>query len=144
VLPAASLESEAGTDLTLGATSCMTLTPTEGTKSVLPYGTHRAGVGHLTPRPHGQDVEAGVAPADSPSALSSPRVHRTPRISCEAVPPSISPAGAQGGTSACSTGAALSFVSCIRLFDGLVRSPHHVVTVAAGTCRLGPVLAARW
>jgi hypothetical protein len=38
-------------------------------------------------------------------------VHRTPRISCEAVPPSVSPTGAQGGTSACSTGAALSFVS---------------------------------
>jgi hypothetical protein len=83
VLPAASLESEAGTDLTLGATSCMTLTPTEGSKSVLLYGTHRAGVGHLTPGPHGRDVEAGVALADSPSALSSPRVHRTPGISCE-------------------------------------------------------------
>jgi hypothetical protein len=36
------------------------------------------------------------------------------------VPPSISPAGAQGGTSACHTGAALSFVSCIRLFDAVV------------------------
>jgi hypothetical protein len=34
------------------------------------------------------------------------------------VPPSVSPAGAQGGTSARSSGAALSFVSCIRLFDG--------------------------
>jgi len=34
------------------------------------------------------------------------------------VPPSVSPAGAQGGTSACSTGAALSFVSCIALFGG--------------------------
>jgi hypothetical protein len=43
-------------------------------------------------------------------------VCRTLRISCEAVPPSIWPAGAQGGTSACRTGAALSFVSCIRLF----------------------------
>jgi hypothetical protein len=32
------------------------------------------------------------------------------------VPPSVQPAGAQGGTSACSTGAALSFVSCIRSF----------------------------
>jgi hypothetical protein len=29
------------------------------------------------------------------------------------------PAGAQGGTSACRTGAALSFVSCIRLLGGL-------------------------
>jgi hypothetical protein len=47
-------------------------------------------------------------------------VGRTLRISCEAVPPPIQPAGAQGGTSACRTGAALSFVSCIRLFDGLV------------------------
>ncbi len=43
------------------------------------------------------------------------RVRRTLRISCEAVPPSVVSAGAQGGTSACSTGAALSFVSCIRL-----------------------------
>jgi hypothetical protein len=55
--------------------------------------------------------------------FSRPRAHnwvsRTPRISCEAVPPSILPAGAQGGTSACRTGAALSFVSCIRLFGGL-------------------------
>ena len=32
------------------------------------------------------------------------------------MPPTILPAGAQGGTSACSTGAALSFVSCIALF----------------------------
>jgi hypothetical protein len=43
------------------------------------------------------------------------RVHPTLAISCEAVPPSILLAGAQGGTSACSTGAALSFVSCIAL-----------------------------
>ena len=49
-----------------------------------------------------------------------PMRSRTLRISCEAVPPSIRPAGAQGGTSACSTGAALSFVSCIRLFDRVV------------------------
>jgi hypothetical protein len=35
------------------------------------------------------------------------------------VPPSILPAGAQGGTSACHTGAALSFVSCIRLLGRL-------------------------
>jgi len=46
----------------------------------------------------------------------------TLRISCEAVPPSVLPAGAQGGTSACHTGAALSFVSCIRLFDSLIRT----------------------
>jgi hypothetical protein len=38
------------------------------------------------------------------------------------VPPSASPAGAQGGTSARSTGAALSFVSCIRLFDRALAS----------------------
>jgi hypothetical protein len=51
---------------------------------------------------------------------------RTLAISCEAVPPSSWPAGAQGGTSACSTGAALSFVSCIALFGSsfaLRRSP---------------------
>ena len=52
-------------------------------------------------------------------------VCRTLRISCEAVPPSVPPAGAQGGTSACSTGAALSFVSCIRLFGGVVRPSHR-------------------
>jgi hypothetical protein len=46
----------------------------------------------------------------------------TLRISCEAVPPSIPPAGAQGGTLSCRTGAALSFVSCIRLLgDALLR-----------------------
>jgi hypothetical protein len=53
-------------------------------------------------------------PLTSPAILSA-TVRPTPRISCEAVPPSNSPAGAQGGTSARSTGAALSFVSCIRL-----------------------------
>jgi hypothetical protein len=47
----------------------------------------------------------------------------TLRISCEAVPPSVLPAGAQGGTSACHTGAALSFVSCIRLLGGFKRAP---------------------
>jgi hypothetical protein len=52
--------------------------------------------------------------------LSPLQVRRTPRISCEAVPPSVLPAGAQGGTSVRSTGAALSFVSCIRLFGGSV------------------------
>jgi hypothetical protein len=45
-------------------------------------------------------------------------VGRTLRISCEAVPPSVWPAGAQGGTSARHSGAALSLVSCIRLFGG--------------------------
>jgi hypothetical protein len=55
-----------------------------------------------------------------PEDSDSPHVRPTPRISCEAVPPSVLPAGAQGGTSARSTGAALSFVSCIRLFGGLV------------------------
>jgi len=50
------------------------------------------------------------------TSLSAPS-RRT--ISCEAVPPSIWPPGAQGGTSACRTGAALSFVSCIALFDSL-------------------------
>ena len=53
-----------------------------------------------------------------PDGMAGPLVCRTPRISCEAVPPSVPPAGAQGGTSACRTGAALSFVSCIRLFGG--------------------------
>jgi hypothetical protein len=48
----------------------------------------------------------------------SPVVCRTLRISCEAVPPSVLPAGAQGGTLSCRSGAALSFVSCIRLFGG--------------------------
>jgi len=55
------------------------------------------------------------------TSLSAPS-RRT--ISCEAVPPSIWPPGAQGGTSACRTGAALS-VSCIALFDG----PHATVGV---------------
>jgi hypothetical protein len=71
--------------------------------------------------------------------LDHATVRPTLRISCEAVPPSIPPAGAQGGTSACSTGAALSFVSCIRLLGGSVflrllvsvrigweRSPHEL------------------
>jgi len=34
---------------------------------------------------------------------------RRPRLHREAVRPSVPPAGAHGGTSACSTGAALSF-----------------------------------
>ena len=53
----------------------------------------------------------------------------TLRISCEAVPPSIPPAGAQGGTSACRTGAALSFVSCIRLFDAAAHSLLGVISI---------------
>jgi hypothetical protein len=40
------------------------------------------------------------------------------------VPPFIWPAGAQGGTLPRRSGAALSFVSCIRLFDGLVPTPQ--------------------
>jgi hypothetical protein len=58
----------------------------------------------------------GVSHISRSRLASSPQVRRTLRISCEAVPPSVQPAGAQGGTSARSTGAALSFVSCIRLF----------------------------
>lgn len=42
---------------------------------------------------------------------------RTPRMSFEAVRPSVLAAGAHGGTSACRTDAAVSFVSCIRSFD---------------------------
>jgi hypothetical protein len=53
------------------------------------------------------------------------RVRRTLRISCEAVPPSVSPAGAQGGTSARRTGAALSFVSCIRLLGCRTHHSHR-------------------
>jgi hypothetical protein len=70
-------------------------------------------------------LASGSEPLLNPHATSSartqlpPRVGPTLRISCEAVPPSVWPAGAQGGTSACSTGAALSFVSCIALFDSL-------------------------
>jgi hypothetical protein len=58
-----------------------------------------------------------VRPIESCASPRTPMVRLTPRISCEAVPPSILPAGAQGGTLSCRTGAALSFVSCIRLFD---------------------------
>ena len=62
----------------------------------------------------------GLIGMRSPGSSFAPRdsrheSHPTLRISCEAVPPSVWPAGAQGGTSACNTGAALSFVSCIRL-----------------------------
>ena len=40
-------------------------------------------------------------------------------------------ARAQGGTSACSTGAALSFVSFIPLFDGLVLGSRNYAGEAA-------------
>jgi hypothetical protein len=70
--------------------------------------------------------------------LALAEVHRTLRISCEAVPPSASPAGAQGGTSACHTGAALSFVSCIRLFGRTaipaVESPCPFETIQPSWC----------
>ena len=54
------------------------------------------------------------------------RVGRTPRISCEAVPASILPARARGGTSVRTVvgnqpGAAESFVSFIRLLGGPLR-----------------------
>jgi hypothetical protein len=47
------------------------------------------------------------------------RVCRTPGISCEAVPAPDGRERAQGGTSACRTGAALSFVSFIPLLGGI-------------------------
>ena len=59
-------------------------------------------------------------PSDPRTGADVFRARRTLRISCEAVPPTDWPAGAQGGTSACRTGAALSFVRCIRLFDGVL------------------------
>ena len=62
-----------------------------------------------------------IAPSCLDLSHSSYAVRRTLAISCEAVPPSILPAGAQGGTSACHTGAALSFVSCIALFGVTAR-----------------------
>ncbi len=49
------------------------------------------------------------------------------------MPPYVSTAGAQGGTSARRTGAALSFVSCIRLlgvtldFEEIAHVTSHVV-----------------
>jgi hypothetical protein len=57
------------------------------------------------------------------SSCSSRTAGRTLRISCEAVPPSVQPTGAQGGTSTRRTSAALSFVSCIRLLDGAPGAP---------------------
>jgi hypothetical protein len=55
------------------------------------------------------------------------KVRRTLRISCEAVPPPVSPAGAQGGTLSCRSGAALSFVSCIRLLGRSHFRPRSVI-----------------
>jgi len=52
------------------------------------------------------------------AAPRAPLVRRTLRISCEAVRPPVPAAGAHGGTSDRRTGAAVSFVSCIRLLDG--------------------------
>ena len=58
-------------------------------------------------------------------------VRRTPGISCEAVPALTPAARAQGGTSACHTGAALSFVSFIPLLGGPSRA------MQAGTDEIG-------
>jgi hypothetical protein len=44
------------------------------------------------------------------------------------VPPSNWPAGAQGGTLSCRSGAALSFVSCIRLFGAVVDHRNSIVS----------------
>jgi hypothetical protein len=80
-------------------------------------------LGAAGPYQEGQPQGAQGAGSSAGRLPFAPALHSvirpTPRISCEAVPPSIPPAGAQGGTSARSTGAALSFVSCIRLFGGL-------------------------
>ena len=62
-------------------------------------------------------------PNPSVRPLRLPGVRRTPRISCEAVPASILPARARGGTSVQTVvggppGAAESFVSLIRLLGG--------------------------
>ena len=59
------------------------------------------------------------SPGNGPSARDA---RMTLAISCEAVPPSVSPAVAQGGTLSRRSGAALSFVSCIALFDDTVTS----------------------
>jgi hypothetical protein len=66
-------------------------------------------------------------------------VRLTLRISCEAVRPSVPAAGAHGGTSACSTGAAVSFVSCIRLlgcppFSGSDRTVRRLNTCSSSAC----------
>jgi hypothetical protein len=83
----------------------------------LNLGSDRHRVVTLTPQAKVISVKECFPPVAH--ALSPLVVGRTLRISCEAVPPSVQPAGAQGGTSARRTGAALSFVSCIRLFGGL-------------------------
>jgi hypothetical protein len=59
------------------------------------------------------------------------QVGRTPRISCEAVPASVPAARAQGGTLSCRSGAALSFVSCIRLFGSHTAPPKSGNTSSA-------------
>jgi hypothetical protein len=54
------------------------------------------------------------------------RVRPTLAISCEAVTPPVCPAGAQGGTLYARPGAALSFDSCIALFDCSVRKASEL------------------
>ncbi len=74
----------------------------------------------------------GAAQRSTPSPSSrSPHVRRTPRISCEAAPAPMLAARAQGGTWSCRSRAALSFVYCIRLFDGVPRSTSE----ASRSCR---------
>jgi hypothetical protein len=79
---------------------------------VVPEDLSTASVGSDDPAQSGDHADESHADRLHPSTSV---VRRTLRISCEAVPPSILPAGAQGGTSARRSGAALSFVSCIRL-----------------------------
>ena len=67
--------------------------------------------------PKTAEAATPVMPSRHVTVAPTPHVRPTLRISCEAVPPSIPPAGAQGGTSARSTGAALSFVSFIDEMD---------------------------
>jgi hypothetical protein len=87
-------------------------------------------VGKLTPLLEQRDIPVQQGPIPVVTLVAHvelPTVCPTLRISCEAVPPSILPAGAQGGTSARSTGAALSFVSCIRLLGGPDRPSHDLL-----------------
>ena len=70
-------------------------------------------------------------------------VRRTPGISCEAVRAAAKRRNAQGGTSARRTGAALSFVSFIPLFDGpFFRQFVGHFGVLASISRLGAPRAA--
>jgi hypothetical protein len=70
--------------------------------------------------------EAASVVADGSFASSSPRVHPTPRISCEAVPAAVVTFGGMrrhlDGSRECRPcdGAAESFVSFIALFDGFL------------------------